>query len=280
MNAKVPLPVRENWACDSPMITEQEGTLEVQVAEWSQGLSFSAAGRGVVSHAGAALPRLVGDRTGLTSQLSKALARTGFIPVHDRVRVLPTSPSCWPTAEARSVTSRRCVISKGVTQAEVRYATEPWSGVAAGGDGFCGLALWTEGAAPPAGVRLLSSHPVDVLKVVAVANDVAFQSEVKGDAVKAILRRFKRMNEASSLRVVRFTGSVEIVQELERRQSVAYLRAIPRPSGALQVTAFVAKGDIQNVIDEVSDAGGTGVVCTAASQIDIGTRPAHLIILI
>jgi len=70
------------------MITEQEGTFEVQVTEWSQGLSFSAAGRGVVSHAGAALPRLVGDRTGLTSQLSKALARTGFIPVHDRGRVL------------------------------------------------------------------------------------------------------------------------------------------------------------------------------------------------
>jgi hypothetical protein len=70
------------------MITEQEGTPLVQVSEWSRGLSVDAVGRGVVSHAGAGLLRLVGDRVGLTGELSKALARVGFVPVHDRGRVL------------------------------------------------------------------------------------------------------------------------------------------------------------------------------------------------
>ena len=60
----------------------------VQVSAWSDGLSVSAGGRGVVSHAGSGLVRLVGDRVGLTGQLSKALARRGFIPGHDRGRVL------------------------------------------------------------------------------------------------------------------------------------------------------------------------------------------------
>lgn len=46
------------------------------------------AGKGVISHAGAALPRLVADRVGLTDHLSKALARRDFDPVHDRGRVL------------------------------------------------------------------------------------------------------------------------------------------------------------------------------------------------
>jgi len=42
----------------------------------------------VVAHAGSVGLRLVGDRTGLTGQLSKALARRSFVPVHDRGRVL------------------------------------------------------------------------------------------------------------------------------------------------------------------------------------------------
>ncbi len=42
----------------------------------------------MVAHAGSVGLRLVGDRTGLTDQLSKALARRSFVPVHDRGRVL------------------------------------------------------------------------------------------------------------------------------------------------------------------------------------------------
>ena len=55
---------------------------------WSSGLSFSADGVGVISHAGAIAPRLLADRVGLTAELSGAMARRRFIPVHDRGRVL------------------------------------------------------------------------------------------------------------------------------------------------------------------------------------------------
>jgi len=70
------------------------GTPLVQVSAWSNRLTVSAAGRGVVSHAGAALLRLVGDRVGLTGELSKALARPGFVPGHDRGRVLSDIAVC------------------------------------------------------------------------------------------------------------------------------------------------------------------------------------------
>src|SRR5258708_28056203 len=55
---------------------------------WSKGLDVTAGGQGIVSHAGVVLLRALADRTGLTSGLSKALTRRGFVPVHDRGRVL------------------------------------------------------------------------------------------------------------------------------------------------------------------------------------------------
>lgn len=42
----------------------------------------------MVAHAGSVGLRLLADRVGLTSELSKAMARRGFVPVHDRGRVL------------------------------------------------------------------------------------------------------------------------------------------------------------------------------------------------
>ena len=54
---------------------------------WSQGLSVTADGTGVVALAGSAM-RLLADRVGLTEHLSTALSRRGFVPVHDRGRVL------------------------------------------------------------------------------------------------------------------------------------------------------------------------------------------------
>jgi hypothetical protein len=59
-----------------------------QVTSWSAGLRVRVEGRGVVSHAGSALVRVVADRVGLTGQLSSALTRRGFVPVHDRGRVV------------------------------------------------------------------------------------------------------------------------------------------------------------------------------------------------
>ena len=55
---------------------------------WSAGLSVTADGVGVISHAGAIAPRLLADQVGLTTELSGAMARRRFIPIHDRGRVL------------------------------------------------------------------------------------------------------------------------------------------------------------------------------------------------
>ena len=55
---------------------------------WSSGLSVSADGTGVVSHAGSIAVRLLADRSGLTKELGKATARRSFAPVHDRGQVL------------------------------------------------------------------------------------------------------------------------------------------------------------------------------------------------
>ncbi|MGN6089432.1 MAG: IS1380 family transposase [Actinomycetales bacterium] len=55
---------------------------------WSAGLSVTADGVGVVAHAGSVATRLLADRTGLTGELSKAMARRNFTPGHDRGRVL------------------------------------------------------------------------------------------------------------------------------------------------------------------------------------------------
>ena len=59
-----------------------------ELTSWSKDLSVEIAGRDVINHAGAAALRLLADRSGLTTGLSGALARAGFVPVHDRGRVL------------------------------------------------------------------------------------------------------------------------------------------------------------------------------------------------
>ncbi|MGN9779739.1 IS1380 family transposase [Micromonospora sp. H33] len=51
-------------------------------------MSVEVGGRGVVSHVGAALLRLLADRSGLTQALSAAVARRAFVPGRDRGRVL------------------------------------------------------------------------------------------------------------------------------------------------------------------------------------------------
>ncbi|MCI9890129.1 transposase, partial [Micrococcales bacterium 31B] len=51
-------------------------------------LLVSADGVGVVAHAGSIATRMVADRTGLTGEFSKAMARRNFTPGHDRGRVL------------------------------------------------------------------------------------------------------------------------------------------------------------------------------------------------
>ena len=60
----------------------------MEFTAWSQDLTVEVAGHGVVSHAGSAVVRMIADGTGLTAGLSQALHRRGFVPVHDRGRVL------------------------------------------------------------------------------------------------------------------------------------------------------------------------------------------------
>jgi Transposase DDE domain group 1 len=60
----------------------------VQSTAWSKDLRVTADGTGVVSHLGAALLRMLADRTGLTGALSGSLARRDWWPSHDRGRVL------------------------------------------------------------------------------------------------------------------------------------------------------------------------------------------------
>jgi len=55
---------------------------------WARDLRVRIGGKGVVSHVGSALLRLLGDRVGLTAALSKALTVRGFTPDIDRGRVL------------------------------------------------------------------------------------------------------------------------------------------------------------------------------------------------
>lgn len=55
---------------------------------WSRNLRLSADGEGIVAWAGAVPVRMLADRTGLTGDLSRVLARRGFDPLHDRGRVL------------------------------------------------------------------------------------------------------------------------------------------------------------------------------------------------
>ena len=55
---------------------------------WSAGLSVTGDGAGVVAHAGSVGLRLQADQTGLTGEVCKAPARRGFVPRHDRGRVL------------------------------------------------------------------------------------------------------------------------------------------------------------------------------------------------
>ena len=55
---------------------------------WARDLRVEVGGHGVVSHAGTVALRALADRTGLTGRLSGAMARPGFVPVHDRGRVL------------------------------------------------------------------------------------------------------------------------------------------------------------------------------------------------
>jgi hypothetical protein len=115
----------------------------------------------VVAHAGSIALRLLADRTGLTAELSRALARRSFVPVHDRGRVLvdvatmiadggeaiadidvlrhqaqvlgpvASPPTVWRALE--EITSARL---KKIAAARARVRRHVWARAAAGPDGI------------------------------------------------------------------------------------------------------------------------------------------------
>jgi Transposase DDE domain group 1 len=79
----------ENKGVDAFVQPGSRSTFQVdELTAWSRDLTVEVGGAGVVSHTGSAALRIIADRTGLTGRLSNALARRGFMPVHDRGRVL------------------------------------------------------------------------------------------------------------------------------------------------------------------------------------------------
>lgn len=60
----------------------------MQGSEWARGLAMSGDGKGQIGHVGGVHLRLLAQRTGLTGELSAALARPGFVPLHERGQVM------------------------------------------------------------------------------------------------------------------------------------------------------------------------------------------------
>jgi hypothetical protein len=70
---------------------ELRSTFQVcEVTSWSKDLAVEIAGHDVINHAGAAALRIIADRTGLTSGLSRALAAPVSFP-------FMTGAGCWQT---------------------------------------------------------------------------------------------------------------------------------------------------------------------------------------
>jgi hypothetical protein len=62
--------------------------LEKRTSAWSHGLELTGGASGLIAAAGAPLLRLLAEQSGLRAALSGALARSGFVPGHDRGQVL------------------------------------------------------------------------------------------------------------------------------------------------------------------------------------------------
>lgn len=109
-------------------------TFQVDTTGWSRDLAVDVGGRDVINHAGAAALRLIADGTGLTAGMSRALARRGFTPVHDRGRVLADTA---------------VLIADGgrVMSVPVRVGWSSWEGGGTWG-GRGGLRWWLRGRWP------------------------------------------------------------------------------------------------------------------------------------
>src|SRR5205809_165348 len=122
---------------DVEVLTEprSRSTFDVNVTGWSRGLEVTGGGQGVVSHAGLALLRHLGDKTGLTGGLSRALA-TPRILVHDRGRVL-ADLACAIADGARVISDFRVMSDQRELFGPVASVPTVWRAlkeIAGGGD--------------------------------------------------------------------------------------------------------------------------------------------------
>jgi hypothetical protein len=122
------LPVRKLGLAKGPD-SLKEGTSQVKRTSWSQGLSVTADGEGVVPLAGAVAVRLLAGRVGLTGGLSTALARRGFTPGYDRGQVWVDVAVMLALVVRRSPISTRCGTRRSCSARSPRHRQcgEPWT---------------------------------------------------------------------------------------------------------------------------------------------------------
>lgn len=95
---------------------------------WARDLRVRVAGKGVVSHVGSALLRLLGDRVGLTAALSQALAVRGFHPDIDRGRLLADLAVAVADG-ATAIDDIRALRDQGELFGQVASTTTAWRGL-------------------------------------------------------------------------------------------------------------------------------------------------------
>jgi hypothetical protein len=81
-----------NCDCDITRFLCGRGISKVQHTVWSKACGLLCDGSGVASHVGVMLSRKLAGQIGLIAALSRALIRRGFVPMHDRGRVLADGP--------------------------------------------------------------------------------------------------------------------------------------------------------------------------------------------
>jgi Transposase DDE domain group 1 len=125
---------RQDGLAEDPHLPRSRSTSGVNVTDWSRRLVVSADGEGVVSHAGLAVLRLLGDRSGLTGGLSRALASDRLL-LHDRGRVL-ADVACAVAGGARAISDVRVLTDQQELFGPVASVPTVWrtlDEVAAGG---------------------------------------------------------------------------------------------------------------------------------------------------
>jgi len=96
-----------------------------ELTGWSRDLRVTADGEGVVALASVVGLRMLADRSGLTQAISTILARPGFVPVHDRGRVL-ADIACSIAAGGTDIVDIEALRAQGEVFGPVASDTTAW----------------------------------------------------------------------------------------------------------------------------------------------------------